>query len=153
MFTLNHKNKFIWLGSIFLLIILFLDYADPFAIVMAYFIESIVIGFLNFIKMLLTSREKNNNSNTTTLFKSIFFLVHYSFFIFVQSIFVFAMFGIKDKNISEPFNVIENFGYAFTMLGFGLSICSMIFVLILELFFGYIKPKSYKSLSAEDLFF
>jgi hypothetical protein len=151
--SINDRTIFVWIGAVFLLIILFLGYADPFAIVMAYFIESIAIGLLNFLKMLLTSKERNKASKNSILFKCFFFLIHYSFFIFVQSVFVFAMFSMTDKNIKEPFNVFNNYSYAFTMEGFGLSMTVMVIILFLETFFTYIKPKTYKYLSAEDLFF
>jgi len=153
MFTVNQKNIFIWIGTIFLMVVLFFGYADPFTIVMAYFIESIVIGLFNFLKMLFSSKEKNKNSDTSIVFKCFFFLIHYSFFIFVQSVFVFAMFSNTDKNISEPFNVIENFSYAFTMDGFGLTIGVMTCMLILDFFITYVLPKTYKHVGAEDLFF
>lgn len=103
--------------------------------------------------MLLTGNEKNELMKSSVLFKCFFFLIHYSFFIFVQSTFVFAMFSITDGNIKEPFNVISNYSYAFTMDGFGLSISIMIAILLLETFFTYIRPKVYKNISAEDLFF
>jgi hypothetical protein len=151
--SINKRNIFVWIGAIFLSIILFLGYADPFAIVMAYFIESIAIGLLNFLKMLLTSRGKNKTLKGSVLFKCFFFLIHYSFFIFVQSVFVFAMFSMTDKNIGEPFDVFNNYSYAFTMEGFGLSMTIMVIILLLDTFFTYIKPKTYQYLSAEDLFF
>lgn len=150
---LHQKNIYIWLGAITLLIILYLGFADPFAIVMAYFVESIVIGLINFLKMWLTTKGSNKKNKSSTLFKCLFFLFHYSFFIFVQSIFVFAMFSISDNNIKEPFNVIHNYSYAFTMQGFGISMLVMVIVLLLETFTSYIQPKLYRTLSAEDLFF
>lgn len=151
--NLNQRTIYIWLGAVSLLIILCLGYADPFAIVVSYFLESVIIGILNFLKMLLTSKERNKKMNAAVIFKSFFFLVHYSFFIFVQSIFVFAMFGMSNSNIKAPFDVIENFAYAFTIDGFPLSMGILIAILILETFISYVRPKLYLEYSAEDLFF
>lgn len=151
--SFNERTIFIWIGSIFLLTILLLGYADPFAIVITYFLESIVIGILNFLKMLFSSKEKNKKMNGSAIFKSFFFLIHYFFFIFVQSIFVFAMFGMSDKQIGEPFHVVDNFSYAFTIEGLPLSMGVIVAILILETIISYIKPKLYLLYSAEDLFF
>lgn len=151
--SINQRNFSVWIGAISLLVFLILDYVDPFAVVMAYFIESILIGLLNIVKMLLSNKEKNKQMNGSLAFKCIFFVLHYGFFIFVQSVFVFAMFGMSDANIKEPYNVVQNFAYAFSIDGFGLSMAILTGVLVLETFVHYIRPKVYKQLSAEDLFF
>lgn len=130
-----------------------MGYADPFAIVITYFLESIVIGILNFLKMLFSSREKNKAINGSALFKSFFFLIHYFFFIFVQSIFVFVMFGMSDDNIKEPFQVIDNFAYSFAIDGLPLTMGIVVAILVLETIITYIRPKLYLQYSAEDLFF
>ena len=132
--SFNERNFTVWIGSICLIAFLLLNYVDPFAVVIAYFLESVVIGILNLIKMLLTNREKNKSIQGGLIFKCVFFILHYGFFIFVQSTFVFAMFGMSDSNIKEPFHVISNFAYAFTMDGFGLSMIVLTSVLFLETF-------------------
>lgn len=142
------------MGVLFLLVFLLSGYVDPFAIIIAYFLESVIIGILNFTKILFTNRKLNQSGkNGSVGFKAFFFLIHYSFFIFVQSIFVFAMFSATDKNIKEPFNIFDNFAYAFTIDGFGLSMAIMTGVLIMETYVSYIKPQLYKNTSADDLFF
>ena len=77
------KNITVWLNTCFLLALLILGSADAFTIVMIYFFETLLIGIIQIIKMLITGRygEKQRREGGSTIAMILFFMVHYSMFV------------------------------------------------------------------------
>lgn len=94
---------------------------DGKGIIVVYILETIIIGILNALKMLIvylvngTRNEKKGKSEFTQGVSGLglipFFLFHYNFFIFVQSVLFFAFSSMWEPmgRGPEPFNVIANF--------------------------------------------
>lgn len=156
MLRINRYNASVWMGAVVFLILLFLGIVDPFAIVMAYFFETIAIGITHACKMYGVSRYNRSGNSAGkggSSFKILFFLFHYSFFVAVQSIFVFAAFSISDPHIEEPFYLIANFSYALSMDGFVVSMGIMFLIALVHTFFTFIKNKEYTQHTVDTLFF
>lgn len=99
--------------------VLFLGW-DGKGIIVIYILETVLIGIINALKMLTvyvingTKNEPKNNPQTqgvSGLGLIPFFLFHYNFFIFVQSVLFFAFSSMWEPmgKGPEPFNVIANF--------------------------------------------
>lgn len=153
----TNQNRFIWLNAFALLAFLISGMVDPFAIVMVYFLETFIIGILHVYKMIVVknkgkTQNRIKNNTQPAGFKIGFFFVHYSFFIAVQSIFVFAIFSIADNNIKEPFNLLENYSYAISLKGIGYAMLIMFITLAVQTYFSFIKPKMYNFETLEGMF-
>lgn len=147
-FKPTQKNIFVWLNAVFLISILILGYADTLTIVMAYFLETIIIGMIQVLKMyrvVSTSKTKN-------YFLIPFFIFHYSFFVAVQLIFVFVFLEMKDNNIREPFNLIENILYVLSYKGMKIVLISILIYNLGDYFINFIRPKVYKTITVDKLF-
>jgi hypothetical protein len=83
--------------------VLFLGWT-VFPIVLLYWLENVVVGAFNVLKMLL-ARPQELLSNLGKLFFVPFFVVHFGLFTFVHGMLVFAFFGPRD---AEPFGLTAN---------------------------------------------
>ncbi len=110
-------NAFLWVSALCMLFGLLFLHWSPAAVLTAYFFETIIIGLLHVVKMLAVlgwgkqqqalPAGKNNNSHPGFLVP--FFLVHYFFFVFVQSVFMFLLLQGEVPGIKEPFQVLHNY--------------------------------------------
>jgi len=112
------NNWMIWAGSLVLLAGLFYGNWNPLVVVFGYFLETIVIGLLHVSKMGVTLRfgqaqQMANRGESDNMFGGafaiVFFLVHYFFFVFGQSIFIFSFFGKKEFGFENAFSVFKNY--------------------------------------------
>ena len=130
------RNISIWINTLFLLGLLLFGWADSFSIVIIYFLETLLIGFLQIIKMTITGLygEKQKREGDSTIALILFFIVHYSMFVGIQSVFVFLFFESDYAGIKEPFQILSNFRYAlsFSEIRYGLLIifCGLFFQMI-----------------------
>lgn len=114
----NSSNAFIWINTLFMLIGLFFLNWKPEVVVIAYFLETIIIGIIHVFKMIIVLWAGNGNTSTNNQvingnsgFMIPFFIFHYFFFIYVQSIFIFQFFS-KLLNLKDNmFNVFSNYNY------------------------------------------
>lgn len=116
----NFNNIWIWFNTLIMLAGIFVWNWDPAVVIIAYFLETMIIGVLHIIKifLVLTFSERQKAaavSPKATIFSNYgaipFFIVHYFFFIFVQSIFIFTLLkNVIPKHNSE-FNVFSNYAY------------------------------------------
>lgn len=119
LFDLLKPNKFnvlIWFQFILFVVLLLTGQINPINFVVIYFLESIIIGFFHFI-FLLSLKNQPLDSDGNRVFISIFFLIHYMFFIFVQSVFLFNIIGHKIPEIDNSFNVLKNIFIAIRLDG------------------------------------
>jgi hypothetical protein len=75
--------------------VLFLDW-KVFPILFLYWVENVIVGFFNVLKMAFAS-PANGNSNAAKTSAILFFCVHYGLFTFVHGIFVIIVFGGADQ--------------------------------------------------------
>lgn len=144
------QNAFIWLSSIYLLFLLYLGKISPIAILFTYFLETIVIGIFNVLKMLWSILYgKSEKSGFSLIF---FFLFHYGFFVAIQSIFGFALFGIEGKGIiKEPFNIIENYSAILQLEDIKFALPAILFTHLGKFIADYIQNEKYKIFTASEL--
>lgn len=115
------SNTFLILANLVPLIgVLFLGW-DGKGIIVVYILETVLIGLLNALKMLVVyfvngiknepEKTRNVPSDVTGFAVIPFFLFHYNFFIFVQSVLFFAFSSMWEPmgKGPEPFNVLANF--------------------------------------------
>ncbi len=116
-----HKgNVAIWLNALWMFAgIFFLGWSAS-SILLAYFFETIIIGIIHIMKMLVvtyagkTQKEASLNKKEykePPLSLVLFFIMHYFFFIFVQSVFLFSFMEGSDPGIKKAFNVVGNYMY------------------------------------------
>lgn len=85
---------------------------DPAAVIVLYIFESIIIGLFHAGRMLVLSHkgEPNEKMQMGRVGMTLFFLFHYNFFIFVQSVLLFSLIEGSVDGIKQGFNLVHNFG-------------------------------------------
>lgn len=142
------QNGFIWLTSLYLLFILYLGKVSPLSILFVYFLETIIIGVFNALKMFCSLIFTNSSGYILIPF----FLFHYGFFIAIQSIFAFALFGINDNSVfKEPFYILENYAIIINLADMKYVLPAIIFTHIGKFFTDFIHHKKYLQFSANEL--
>lgn len=120
----SRSNQVLLLNALFLAILVLIGKADPMAIVFAYVFETIVIGFFHVLKLkaiMKHNQEKKEVSKTSQIFMITFFSIHFSFFILIQTLFIYIAFAIQDDRLSTSLssktltNIIELSGFKIVM--------------------------------------
>ncbi|MFN3665459.1 MAG: DUF6498-containing protein [Sediminibacterium sp.] len=129
------RNLFIWANSLLMLAGLFFFGWRPVIIVFAYVFETIIIGIIHLFKLwyVLKYGEAQNNHVASKDPRQIngygiipFFLVHYFFFIFVQSVFIFSAVGKSLPGLSsDAFNVFGNYKFLLSQTDMQLAFASI----------------------------
>lgn len=144
------ENMFIWFSALYLLFFLFYGKISAIEILFAYFIETIIIGIFNALKMFCCAKYGNSKGYGFIFF----FLVHYGFFVAIQSIFGFALFSIGDTNlIKEPFQLVKNYTTIMSLSGILYALPALIFTQLGKLFFDFIANKKYMLFTTEEMLF
>jgi len=146
------QNAFIWLSALYLLFLLGIGKATAMTIVFAYFLETLIIGVFNAVKMFLCITKGKTNESLGFI---LFFLIHYGFFVGVQSIFGFAIFsfGLKESPIKEPFNLLENYEAILNLEDIQLALPAFIITHIGKLISDFIQNKKYEKFTAQEIMF
>ncbi len=155
-FIPSTNNLFIWLSAVSLLVLLIAGFADAFAIVMAYFLETFLIGLVHCFKMYFVGKRsmmQQANPGKKVNFLILFFMFHYSFFVAVQSIFVFAIFQLADSNLKDPFMLAENYRYVLGFKGIGLGLLIMFIFIALQTYFSFFRTGMYHYYTVDKMFF
>lgn len=108
------------MGSLVLAAGLFWGHWNPLVVVFGYFLETIVVGMVHVAKMSSVLRFGQaqrramqsggiSENAFTGLFGIVFFVVHYFFFVFVQSVFVFSFFSPAAFGFADGFKVFRNY--------------------------------------------
>lgn len=144
------ENAFIWLTNIYLLFLLYLGKVSPIAILFVYFLETIIIGVFNTLKMFWSIQFGNSKGYLLILF----FIFHYGFFVAIQSIFGFAIFSINDNSfIKEPFNLIENYGAILQLEDIKYALPAIIFTHLGKFISDFIRNEKYLKFEAQEIMF
>lgn len=155
-FIPNRKNAFIWFNVLFVITLLLIGETDPFSIVMAYFMETLIIGAIHVFKMYRILKYANatgvkrtpNNGGGMILF----FMVHYTFFVAIQSIFVFALLEMKDPKI-EAFSLLDNISHMLQDYeGVYPILISLAVYNIADFYLNFVVPKTYEKITMEESF-
>jgi hypothetical protein len=149
------QNSFVWFNAIFLLYLLIIGKVDPITIVTAYFLETAIIGIVYVFKIysiISFNNKLEKNSNYSNYSLILFFIFHFSFFIAIQLIFVFAFLTISDNNIKEAFNILENIQYVLTYKGITFVLISITVYNFADYVLNFIIPKKYETSSLNKTF-
>jgi len=144
----NKQNVFVWLNAFFLLYLLIIGKVNPLTIVTAYFLETVIIGIVYVFKI-YTIISYNNQQEKITNYSNysliLFFIFHFSFFIVIQLLFVFAFLTLSDNNIKEAFNILENIQYVLTYKGITFVLISITVYNFADYVINFIFPKKYET--------
>lgn len=141
-FIPNRYNSYAWVNVIGLILLLCLGKIEPYTVIFGYFIETIIIGVFNIIKMIITSNH--DGSGKTIVFFVLFFMFHYGMFVAVQSVFAFLIIGISSNSfINEPFDILDNYASILSLEGMEYILPMLIGTQFLKLIFDFILPKKY----------
>ncbi|TDG36533.1 hypothetical protein EZJ43_08430 [Pedobacter changchengzhani] len=159
-FIPSFKNIFIWLNAIVMLVGVFHFGWKPEVVVVAYFLETIIIGVIHVFKMLIVLFYSNAQrfdtptpGNTITGFAAIpFFIFHYFFFIFIQSVFIFLMISDILPKGSTPFNVFGNYAYLLAQHDVLMAFLALVFSNVAITLKDFFLPGIYKEATVSKLF-
>jgi hypothetical protein len=151
----NKQNSFVWLNALFLIYLLFIGKVDSLTIVTAYFLETVIIGIVYVFKMYKiisydNQIEKNSSHSNYSLI--LFFIVHFSFFISIQLIFVFAFLTITDNNIKEAFHLLDNIKYVLSYKGMALVLISIAVYNLADYVLNFILPRKYETSNLNKIY-
>lgn len=104
---LTRENKSVWLNALFYIALIVVGRLSATEFVIVYALETMIIGVFHAIKMLtitfLSSEMKNKRGEGVGL--TLFFLVHYGFFVFIQTTFFFVFLSMGDDRVSDSFGL------------------------------------------------
>lgn len=144
------QNIFIWLSTLYLLLLLFIGKVNPMTILFIYFLETIVVGIFNAFKMFCTIQFGTSSGYGLIPF----FLFHYGFFVAIQSIFAFAIFSIGDTMVfKEPFSILENYGKILSLEDIKYAFPAIIFTHVGKFFSDFIGNNKYLKFEAQEIMF
>lgn len=138
------------LDTVFQVILLFaflaIGWATPTDIVIIYALETILIGVFHVIKMLVVNFHPGNKNETNPIsgiFYTIFFMVHYGFFVFIQTTFFFVFLSMNDDRISDGIG-FENFWRVLQFDGVQLSVAVVSVALFIRMIRNFFWTGRYK---------
>ena len=144
------QTIFIWLSTIYLFFLLYLGKISPLSILFVYFLETIIIGVFNALKMFCTIKLGNSSGYGMI----VFFLFHYGFFVAIQSIFGFAMFSIGDDVVfKEPFHLIDNYSKILQLADIQYALPAIVFTHLGKFFTDFMAHKKYLKFDIQEIMY
>jgi hypothetical protein len=155
-FIPNRANAFIWFNVLFVITLLFIGETDAFSIVMAYFMETLIIGVIHIFKMYKILKYANTTGVKRTPNNGggmiLFFIFHYTFFVAIQSVFVFVLLEMKDPKI-DAFHLLNNIAHVVqTYKGIYPILISLAVFNIADFYLNFLMPKAYQNITIEESF-
>ncbi len=150
----SRSNQFLLLNALFLATLVLVGKADPMAIVFAYVFETVVIGFFHVLKLSVIMRNnpsKKEESSITRVFMLVFFIIHFGFFILIQTLFIYIAFAINDERLTTSLsskilvNIIQ-------LPGFKLVMAAIFITHMVDYFLDFLKNKKYENQDVELYF-
>lgn len=155
----NQNNLFIWIISITMLLGIFVFNWQAETVLITYFFETIIIGFIHIFKLFATflySRSAPTDSGrhkTSDILQIPFFVLHYFFFIFIQSVFVFLYLSFFMKNIkADVGNVVPNYLFLLQQPDMQMAFLSLAFLNTAMAFKNFFLPKRFVYTNMGKLF-
>jgi len=146
----NRYNSYAWVNILGLIFLLYLGKIEPYTILFGYFLETIIIGIFNIVKMILAS--KHDGSGKSIWFLTPFFMFHYGMFVAIQSVFAFVIIGFSGKNvISEPFHLIDNYIAILSFEGMAYVLPLLFGTQLMKFVFDFVLPKKYLEFTASEI--
>ena len=154
----NKYNILVWANTLFLLLLLLTGYASAITVVLAYFMETIIIGIFHVVKLyIVVKKGKPSDPKTSDGLSGMgvipFFIMHYGMFVAIQSIFVFGFFLEEFPEIKEAFHLIDNYTFALQLDGMSIIIASLVVTNLGYFYTNFLASEKYKEYSPAELFF
>ena len=156
-FLPSRNNGIVWGTSLYLAYLLFTGSISGLTILFVYFIETLIIGLFNVLKMFIVLRvgEKEKANKFVLRYGIIlFFIFHYGFFVGVQSVFGFTLFEIEGTvNVGEPFHLIENYTNLLAFEGINKAMPAIFLNHLAWFILGFLREKRYNYFTANEIMF
>ncbi|TCC89266.1 hypothetical protein EZ428_16345 [Pedobacter frigiditerrae] len=156
----SFSNVFIWLNAILMLVGIFVLGWEPEVVIIAYFLETIIIGVIHVFKLLVVLRfgaQQGIDPTKKDVFSGFsvipFFILHYFFFIFVQSIFIFEMLEDMIPSENGSFNVFSNYAYLLSQHDVFMAFLTLAFSNVAMTFKNFILPGEFRRTTTSKLYF
>lgn len=142
-FTLENKN--VWLTALFYIALIVIGKLSATEFVIVYALETIIIGIFHAIRMLTITFLSNKmiNDKGKGIGLTLFFLVHYGFFVFIQTTFFFVFLSIGDNRISDSLGV-SNFLTVLQFEGVHVALGLMLISHFFKYWFNFYKSQRYE---------
>lgn len=152
----NKGNLFIYFNAGYLILLISISLVPPITVVFAYFLESIIVGLLNMVKMTITTLfgriQRATNYAAVAHFQTLFFAVHYGGFVAIQSILAFSLFEIDDTSvITDSLSIIGNYLKVLNFDGMGWVMMSIIAQNVGYFINNFIIKEKYHQYKTENL--
>lgn len=161
-FLPNKENLFIWLNALVMFTGLLFFNWRPAIIVFAYVFETIIIGIIHIFKLWSVLSWGSTQKNTPVSkdprqmngFGIIpFFIVHYFFFIFIQSVFIFSFMGSSIPGISnDGFDVLGNYSLLLSQTDMQLAFACIVVTNTAQATRQFFIPQRYHDFTMQELF-
>ncbi len=132
----------------------------PEVVIVAYFLETIIIGIIHVFKLLIVLRYGDKHQIEPAkkdVFSGVavipFFILHYFFFIFVQSIFIFEMLGDMIPSENGSFNVFGNYAYLLSQHDVFMAFLTLAFSNVAMTFKNFVLPGEFRRTTTSKLYF
>ena len=156
----NRDNAALWLNACWLLIGIFFLGWGPASVLLAYFLETMVIGLIHIIKIFTVWKWGQKQERIATergLLQGggaiLFFFVHYFFFVFVQSVFLFSFMERRDADIVNAFDVWHNYLQVLKRPDVQQALMAIVFTNVILAIRHFFLPGKYRELTISQLFF
>lgn len=142
------KNSYnVLLQTFFYLTLLFTGVLDATEVVIIYVAETVIIGFYQIIKLVVSSIKKKRYF--MGIYAVLFFIFHYFFFVFIQITFLFVILSINDDRISSSIT-FKNIDAVLQMKGVVIALIMMFFSYAFRFWEYFYKPKQYNNYGIES---
>jgi len=140
--------------ALVLICMLIIGWVDSTDIVIIYALETVLIGIFHVFKMLIISfyGTHKNSKRESGIALTLFFIVHYGFFVFIQTTFFFTFLSMNDKRIKNDIG-FDNF---YTVMQFkGVQAAALVIVvsLLIKLFRNFLAQEKYINVSIQTFMF
>lgn len=136
----------------FYLALLFSGWSAPGDILIIYAIETILIGLFHAFRMIVLSLNARYIETDRGIGLTLFFLVHYNLFTFIQTGFFFTFLASSDQRISEGFG-LENLWTVLHFQRVQWAIAVLFVSLLVRLYFNFLRPANYRDIEIEQYMF
>ncbi|WP_147448378.1 DUF6498-containing protein [Dokdonia sinensis] len=157
LFYPNKGNLFIYINAAFLLTMMAIGVIAPITVVFGYFLETIVIGILNVVKMYIVVSYSPTHLRSTRKDKGgiaaiPFFIIHYGAFVAIQSILGFSLFEVAgDGVITDSLDILGNYQKVLQFNGMGWVLGSIIAGNLGYFLNNFLSKGKYKDYTVADL--
>jgi hypothetical protein len=155
-------NLFIWINAIIMLAGIFVFDWKPEVVIIAYFLETIIIGIIHVFKLIIVLRFGDEQIHAEPdpkvgilggVAAIPFFIFHYFFFIFVQSIFIFTMLANIVPSTNSSFNVFGNYAFLLAQHDVLIAFIALAFSNVALTLKDFIIPGEYRRTTISKLYF